>query len=102
MWNAERDGLLLDVLLEEDSKGNRIDGTWMSIAYANIVKVLREKIGYKYHKENIKNHMKTIKTNFHTCNELFKHLSGFSWDPITELFEAEAEVWDEVLKVLIG
>ena len=50
VWNAERDELLLDALLEEQSKGNRIDRTWMSIAYAKIVKVLSEKIGYKYHK----------------------------------------------------
>ena len=50
VWNAERDGLLLDVLLEKQNKGNRIDGTWTSIAYANIVKVFSETIGYKYHK----------------------------------------------------
>ena len=54
---------------------------------------------YAVEKSNIKNHIKTLKGTFHSCYDLFKNMSGFAWNPITELFEAEDEVWEPLIEV---
>ena len=100
MWTADRDDVLLDALLDEQSKGNRINGSWTTSAYINVEKVLQEKLGNNYMKAHVKNKMKTLKTNFNLCYELFRGLSGFSWNPTTQLFEAEEEVWKDLLEVI--
>ena len=39
---------------------------------------------------------------FPSCHDLFMNLSWFAWNPITGLFESEAEVWKaEVWEPLI-
>ena len=44
VWNLEMDGAFIDCLLEEQTKGNRSDGTWTSSALMNIVNALKEKV----------------------------------------------------------
>ncbi|XVF29218.1 hypothetical protein REPUB_Repub15cG0101800 [Reevesia pubescens] len=79
-------------MLEQQVKGNKVDGTFTHHAYDNLVKICVEKIGFPFDKNHLKNHVETLKENFSTCFDLFIHLSGFGWNPVTELFEAELEV----------
>ncbi|XP_059634713.1 uncharacterized protein At2g29880-like [Cornus florida] len=97
-WTEEMDEVLIDALLEQEENGNRVDGTFTSTAYSNVIKKCTEKIGYPFDKDHIKNRMKTLKLNFNTCYDLFKNLSGFSWSPETKLFEAELEVWKALIE----
>lgn len=98
-WNDDMDQLLLNALTEEVNKGNRHDGAWTTQAYSNMVEVLRAAIGPIITKNHIKNRMKTLKTNFGEVYDLFHSLSGFAWNPITAKFEAEEEVWDDLIRV---
>ena len=100
LWAPDRDDILLDALLDEQAIENRNGGSWTSSAYANVERVLQSKLGTNYTKAHVKNRMKPLKTNFNLCYELFKGLSGFSWNPTTLLFEAEEEVWKELLEVI--
>ncbi|KAK9288926.1 hypothetical protein L1049_017397 [Liquidambar formosana] len=97
-WSTYWDEVLLDALLEEQMKGNRPDGTWSTTAYTNVVKTLTQKLEFPFLKDHVKNRMKTLKKNFNTCYELFKGMSGFAWNPETQLFEAENEVWKELIQ----
>ncbi|XP_059658746.1 uncharacterized protein LOC132305079 [Cornus florida] len=97
-WTEEMDEVLIDALLEQEENGNRVDGTFTSTAYSNVVKKCTEKIGYPFDKDHIKNWMKTLKLNFNAFYDLFKNLSGFSWSPETKLFEAEPEVWKALIE----
>ncbi|XP_052111525.1 uncharacterized protein LOC127742833 [Arachis duranensis] len=60
-------------------------------AYANVVKTLSIAIGPHITKNHIKNRMKTLQDHFAETYDLFHHLSGFSWNPVTRKFEAEEE-----------
>ena len=95
------DTLFINCLLEEQTKGNRVDGNWSKIAPKNIVNKLKGKLQVGFNddlnKDHLKNRMKTMKSTFNTTYELFKKLSDFSWNPMTELFEAKSEVWNELL-----
>ncbi|RYR79198.1 hypothetical protein Ahy_A01g004034 isoform A [Arachis hypogaea] len=92
------DTTFIDALIEESRKGNRVDGTFTTMAYDNILSLLRSIYGNHIRKENLKNRLKTLKDHFGVCYDNFHGLSGFSWNPITKMFEAEAEVWEELIK----
>ena len=98
-WTDDIDGFLLNVILEEQNNGNRPNGTWTSHAYSNMCKKCLESFGYVVEKSNIKNRIKTLKGTFNSCHDLFKNMSGFAWNPITGLFEAEDEVWEPLIEV---
>ncbi|RYR20186.1 hypothetical protein Ahy_B03g065275 isoform A [Arachis hypogaea] len=40
-----------------------------------------------------------LKDHFAEVYDLFHHLSGFTWNPVTRKFEAEEEVWQDFIKV---
>ncbi|KAK2455533.1 hypothetical protein QL285_002975 [Trifolium repens] len=90
--------MLLNALAEEANKGNRHDGAWTTEAYNNMVEDLRSTIGPNITKNHIKNRMKTLKNHFAEAYDLFHSLSGFSWNPITQKFDAEDDVWEELIK----
>jgi hypothetical protein len=52
-------------------------------------------------KQHIKNRMKTMKDHFAESYDLFGSLSGFSWNSTTRRFEAEEEVWKDLIRVSI-
>ncbi|KAK4439051.1 hypothetical protein Salat_0239800 [Sesamum alatum] len=74
------------------------DGTWTSTTFDNIVKECVEKFGHVIDKENVKNRQKTLKTNFAACYDAFRGDSGFSWNPESQLFEAEPKVSKEIIE----
>ncbi|KAK6927717.1 Myb/SANT-like domain, partial [Dillenia turbinata] len=84
-WKDKMDEVLLNAFIEEEDKGNRIDGTWTTTAYTNSVK----KLGFTINKEHVKNHLRTLKNNFGICYDFFHGNSGFGWNLDTKLFEAE-------------
>ncbi|KAL0317479.1 UNVERIFIED_CONTAM: hypothetical protein Sangu_2162200 [Sesamum angustifolium] len=97
-WSTEMDEILLDVFVADDEKSNKHDGTWTSIAFDNIVEVCAKKFGHVIDKENVKNQQRTLKTNFAACYDAFHDHSGFAWNPKSQLFEVEPEVWKDMLE----
>ena len=72
------DDTLIDVFLHQMIIGGRVNGTFISKAYDNIMKELVEKFHMEINKDKVKNQQKTLKKNFHECYDIFKdRLSGF-------------------------
>ncbi|KAK1559623.1 hypothetical protein Q3G72_016554 [Acer saccharum] len=69
-------------------------------AYENIVLELCEKLGVDIDKDKMKNRMKSLKTNFSECYDLFNKggLSGFTWNLEIKILSVEPEVWDNLLE----
>lgn len=45
--------------------------------------------------------MKNMKKNWVTCCDIFKGgLTGFGWDPIKQNWNAEADVWKQLIEVI--
>ena len=58
--------------------GGRVNGTFTSKTYDDIVKELVEKFHMENNKDKVKNRQKTLKKNFHECYDIFKDgLNGF-------------------------
>ena len=98
-WTEQMDSILLDALLEQQVNGYRVDGVFTTTAYNNVLKICREQLKYSFDKDNIKNRIKTMKSNFNVCHDMFKNLSGFAWNSTTKMFEVEPEVWSALIEV---
>ena len=60
--------------------GGRVNGTFTSKTYDDIVKELVENFHMEINKENVKNRQKTLKNNFHECGIFKDGLNGFGWN----------------------
>ncbi|KAL2333233.1 hypothetical protein Fmac_014446 [Flemingia macrophylla] len=96
-WTDEMDFRLLSAMLDEARLGNRVDDSWTTQAYNNIVEALRQSGLIGITKNNVKNRQKSLKDRWREVHDLFNGLSGFAWDESTRRFSAEPEVWDELL-----
>ena len=100
-WTNAMDDALIDALLLQQHKGNRVNGTFTIQAYDNVVQFLKEQFPEKrMDKEKLKNHIKYIKKKFAPVWDLFKGgKSGFGWSTETSMFQAEPEVWKQLIEV---
>ena len=79
--------------------GGRVNGTFTSKAYDDIVKELVEKFDM-INKDKVKNRQKTLKNNFHECYDIFKDgLSCFGWNDFLNMWIAEPEVCEPLIVV---
>jgi len=98
-WTIDMDFRLLNAMIDEASIGNRINGSWTTQGYTNIIKSLHHSGLVGITKNNVKNRQKILKDKWCEIHDLFNGLSGFAWNPSTKIFEAEDEVWDMLIKV---
>ncbi|RYR05145.1 hypothetical protein Ahy_B06g084999 [Arachis hypogaea] len=63
-WTEEMDVAFFDALIEECSKGNRVDGTFTITAYDNILATLKASFANHLRKDNLKNRLKILKDHF--------------------------------------
>ncbi|KAG2400089.1 uncharacterized protein HKW66_Vig0100570 [Vigna angularis] len=100
-WTEDMDAKLLHSMIEENRLGNRIDGSWTTQAYNNMVQFLHN-AGYVYvTKANVKNRQKVLKDRWREAHDLFSGLSGFAWNSVSMRFEAEDEVWADLIQVFV-
>ncbi|KAK8473516.1 hypothetical protein PHAVU_001G156300 [Phaseolus vulgaris] len=85
-WTAEMNLILLNAMIDEVRKGCRIDGSWTTQGYTNIVMALNEAGLSGLKKNNVKNRQKSLKDRWREIHDLFGGLS------------AEDEVWSELIK----
>ncbi|KAJ9557290.1 hypothetical protein OSB04_011904 [Centaurea solstitialis] len=81
----------------------RVDGTFTSQAYTNMVDELSKILNKPFNKNYLKNHLKTIKDHFSQWYDIFHgvSLSGFAWNSETNLLELEEEVWEALIAVCL-
>ncbi|KAJ1429105.1 Myb/SANT-like domain [Sesbania bispinosa] len=97
-WTEEMDFVMLSQFTEEQNKGHRQSGSWLPVAHANVVSALRSAGVLDVTKQHVKNRMKTCNAKFAEAYDLFNSLSGFAWNEMTRMFEAEEEVWEDFIR----
>ncbi|BAT99380.1 hypothetical protein VIGAN_10080500, partial [Vigna angularis var. angularis] len=97
-WTEDMDARLLHCMIEESRMGNRVDGSWTTQAYTNIVDHLHSAGYVVVTKNNVKNRQKVLKDKWREVHDLFSGLSGFAWNPVTMTFHAEDEVWLDLIQ----
>ena len=85
-------------ILQQVNIGGRVNGTFTSKAYNDIVKELVDKFHMEINKDKVKNQQKTLKKNFHECYDIVKDgLSGFEWNDSLNMWTVEPEVWEPLI-----
>ncbi|PWA45973.1 myb/SANT-like domain-containing protein [Artemisia annua] len=100
-WTTEMDDEFIRVMILEKDKGNRIGGTFTSQPYTNMVWDLNTTLKLNLRRKHLHNRLRTIKEHFALCYDVFRGttLSGYSWNPISELIEAKEEVWKALIEI---
>ncbi|XP_022031205.2 uncharacterized protein LOC110932156 [Helianthus annuus] len=82
--------ILHNFLLEEDRDKDLED---------EVLNELSTTLEMTFTKAHLKNRLKTLKNRFSAWYDMFQgtSLSGFSWNPETQLIEAEDEVWQKLI-----
>ncbi|KAK1427003.1 hypothetical protein QVD17_15685 [Tagetes erecta] len=98
-WTEYMDNAFIQSMLTQQDNGYRINGTFTPQAYKNMVEELSTKLQMNLTKNHLKNRLKTLKCHFSSWYDMFRgtSLSGFSWNPETQLIEAEDEVWEKLI-----
>nr|KAJ0206300.1 hypothetical protein LSAT_V11C500249500 [Lactuca sativa] len=98
-WADHMDNVLVEALGKEDQIDNRVNGTFTSQAYVNMIVGMSKEFNKSITKDQLKNRMKTLKGNFSKWYDTYRgtSLSGFSWNSQTKYIEAEEEVWEKLI-----
>ncbi|CAN0861282.1 Tetratricopeptide repeat protein 4 homolog [Linum grandiflorum] len=101
-WPKEMDKLLLDLLKEEKTKGNKDEKQFNKAAWKTVIVGLNsgfQKYGKTIDKTKAVNRLKTIQNQMGLAIEVLDKKSGFGWNDITKKIEAAPSVWDTIIKV---
>ncbi|KAK7830407.1 l10-interacting myb domain-containing protein, partial [Quercus suber] len=96
-WTPPMDRYLIDLLLEQVHRGNKLGQTFITQAWIDMVTSFNAKFNSHHDKDVLKNRYKHLKRQYNDVKILLQ-LSGFSWDETREMVTADDHVWDAYTK----
>ncbi|CAM8961541.1 unnamed protein product [Rhodiola kirilowii] len=96
-WTPPMDRYLIDLLLEQVHKGNKLGQTFITKAWINMITLFNARFGTSHDKDVLKNRFKHFKRQFNEIKLLLQQ-TGFSWDDTREMVVAEDDIWDAYTK----
>ncbi|XP_065850849.1 L10-interacting MYB domain-containing protein [Euphorbia lathyris] len=96
-WTPPMDRYLIDLLLDQVHKGNKLGQTFISQAWIEMVALFNIKFQSNHGKDVLKNRYKHLRRMYSDIKDLLEH-NGFSWDETREMITAEDDVWDAYTK----
>ncbi|KAL7258913.1 hypothetical protein ACSBR1_004924 [Camellia fascicularis] len=97
-WNNQMDVVLIDSLLDQMLKGQKIGGSFTSSAYRAASNVVSTKFSVHCDSSHVRNRLKTLKRNLAMAKDMLTTDSGFGYNHSTQLIEATTGVWAAYLK----
>ncbi|XP_027355321.1 uncharacterized protein LOC113865140 [Abrus precatorius] len=96
-WTPPMDRCLIDLLLEQVKRGNRLGQTFITQAWNDMATSFNERFKSHYDEDVLKNRYKHLRKQFNDVDQLLRQ-GGFSWDDSREMVDAEDHVWDAYTK----
>ncbi|XP_028103160.1 uncharacterized protein LOC114302342 [Camellia sinensis] len=97
-WNNQMDVVLIDSLLDQMLKGQKIGGSFTSSAYRAASNAVSTKFSVHCDSSHVRNRLKTLKRNLAMAKDMLTTDSGFGYNHSTQLIEATTGVWAAYLK----
>lgn len=98
-WTPPMDRYLIDLLLDQVHRGNKLGQTFLTQAWVDMVTAFNVKFGSHYDKDVLKNRYKHLRRLYNDIKILLEQ-SGFSWDETRDMVVAEDSVWNAYIKVI--
>ncbi|XP_031279759.1 uncharacterized protein LOC116138158 [Pistacia vera] len=96
-WTPPMDRYLIDLLLDQVRRGNKLGQTFISQAWSDMITSFNEKFLSHHDKDVLKNRYKHLRRLYNEIKNLLQH-SGFSWDETRDMVTAEDHIWDAYIK----
>ncbi|XP_028807106.1 uncharacterized protein LOC114761834 isoform X2 [Neltuma alba] len=97
-WTLPMDRCLIDLLLQQVKKGNKLGQTFITQAWNDMITSFNRRFKSHHDKDILKNRFKHLRRQYKDINKLLQQ-DGFSWDDTREMVAAEDCVWDAYTKV---
>lgn len=97
-WTPPMDRYLIDLLLEQVHKGNKLGQTFLTQGWIEVAKLFNENFGSHHDKEVLKNRHKHLRRQYNDVKALLEQ-GGFSWDETRQMVNASDSIWDAYTKV---
>lgn len=97
-WTPPMDRYLIDLLLDQVNRGNRIGQTFVAQAWIDMVKSFNANFTSNHDKDVLKNRYKHLKRQYNDIKTLLGE-TGFSWDDAREMVAAAEHIWDAYIEV---
>ncbi|XP_030458817.2 uncharacterized protein LOC115679372 [Syzygium oleosum] len=98
-WSKPMERVLLEILADEASKGNKPSSAFKPSSIARVVDAISERFGVHCQPEHVENHLKTMKSNWKTI-QMIRGKSGFNWDDNLKMIIAGKKEYDEYVTVI--
>lgn len=95
-WNLDRQEILLEELIMQANLGKRADNSFKAEAWEGAKNGLNLACSTRFTTDQIKTMWNTLRQKYTLVKQL-RQLSGFGWDPVNHLVEADDSVWDPYL-----
>lgn len=92
------DHYLIDLLLDQVHRGNRIGQTFIGQAWNEMVTSFNANFKSHHDKDVLKNRYKHFRRHYNDVKILLEQ-TGFSWDESREMVTAKDHIWDAHIKV---
>lgn len=97
-WTPPMDRYLIDLLLDQVHRGNKLGQTFITRAWIDMVTSFNARFRSHHDKDVLKNRYKHLRRQYNDIKNLLEH-GGFLWDESREMIAAEDNVWDGYVKV---
>ncbi|KAM7459599.1 hypothetical protein LguiA_036593 [Lonicera macranthoides] len=97
-WTPPMDHYLIDLLLDQVHRGNRIGQTFIGQAWNEMVTSFNANFKSHHDKDVLKNRYKHFRRHYNDVKILLEQ-TGFSWDESREMVTAKDHIWDAYIKV---
>ena len=98
LWPLPVEKHFIDVLVEEELKGNMPQGQFKSRLWTTIVKEFNLRTNKNYNKEQLRQKYQRLKGRHCTFSQLLGH-TRMGWDPIANTVMGSEEAWASVIVV---
>ena len=98
MWPLHIEQLFIDLMVDEQQKGNMEHGVFKPSFWLSITKTLNEKTGKGFSPKQVKDKHNWLRQKQRKWGQLLR-LTGLGWDATTQTVTASDEVWANVIAV---
>lgn len=95
------DRCLIDIMLEQVHKVNKIDHSVDDQVWIDIVALFKDRFGLQYHKDVLRSRSKTLEKQYLDMKDLLER-RGFWWDEMQQMVTARDNIRDTYIEVQIS
>ncbi|PON64456.1 Myb/SANT-like domain containing protein [Parasponia andersonii] len=100
-WTPSMDRCLIDIMLEQVHKINKIDHSIDDQAWIDIVALFKDRFGLQFHKDVLRSRSKRLEKQYFDMKDLLEQ-RGFWWDEMQQMITACDDVWDTYIEEYHG